>query len=151
MNLENKLSEILDEKVKVLSDLEKIIYSGIYALSEEHKRILSLQSINMMYSVWEGFISASLKEYINHINDGLSNFSDLSDNIIAYNMVTEVKQFVNPPEEVKNNKFNIIGYSLFYLFLSFSIIKTNIKQAIKFKKKILYEKIKNRNFLFPVS
>ncbi len=55
-------------------------------------------------------------------------------------MVTEVKQFVNPPEEVKNNKFNIIGYSLFYLFLSFSIIKTNIKQAIKFKKKILYEK-----------
>ncbi len=66
-------------------------------------------------------------------------------------MVTEVKQFVNPPEEVINNKFNIIGYSLFYLFLSFSIIKTNIKQAIKFKKKILYEKIKNRNFLFPVS
>ena len=113
MNLENKLSEILDEKVKVLSDLEKIIYSGIYALSEEHKRILSLQSINMMYSVWEGFISASLKEYINHINDGLSNFSDLSDNIIAYNMVTEVKQFVNPPEEVKNNKFNIIGYAKF--------------------------------------
>ncbi len=75
MNLEIKLQEILDEKVKVLGDLERIIYSERYSLSEDHKRILSLQSINMMYSVWEGFITASLKEYINYIN---SKFSDIS-------------------------------------------------------------------------
>ena len=106
MNLEIKLQEILDEKVKVLGDLERIIYSERYSLSEDHKRILSLQSINMMYSVWEGFITASLKEYINYINSKFSDISELTDNIIAYNMVTEVKQFINPPEEIKKNKFN---------------------------------------------
>lgn len=106
MNLEIKLQEILDEKVKVLGDLERIIYSERYSLSEDHKRILSLQSINMMYSVWEGFITASLKEYINYINSKFSDISELTDNIIAYNMVTEVKQFINPPEEIK--KINLI-------------------------------------------
>ncbi len=114
MNLEIKLQEILDEKVKVLGDLERIIYSERYSLSEDHKRILSLQSINMMYSVWEGFITASLKEYINYINSKFSDISELTDNIIAYNMVTEVKQFINPPEEIKKNKFNISGYAKFY-------------------------------------
>lgn len=132
MGLENKLLEILDEKVKVLSDLEKIIYSGIYELSEEHERILTLQSINMMYSVWEGFISASLKEYINHINEELSNFSDLSDNIIAYNMVTEVKQFVNPPEEVKKNKFNIQGYAKFYNDFKNYVSSSTLKVSNRF-------------------
>lgn len=102
VDFENELYKIIDERISVLSGIERIVFTDVYGLSEFHKEIMSVQTISMIYSIWEGFINISFKMYIEYLNDKNIVFSNFHENIIAYDMQAKFKQFNESPTKDKS-------------------------------------------------
>ena len=96
------LQEIIEERVSVIFEIERAIFTKRYSLSSRHQDIFSTQSISMMYSVWESFIQKSFNLYIDEINNLGIDFYDFCDEIVIHHMENDFKQFKEYPE--KDNK-----------------------------------------------
>ncbi len=102
---QNLLSNI-EERENILFEIERSIFTGRYGLSKKHYEILSVQSISMIYSIWEGFIQNSFQMYIEYINSLNIDFHLLSENIQIFHLENSFKQFKNYPEKnIKKKKF----------------------------------------------
>jgi len=93
------LQEIIEERVSVLFEIERAIFTRRYSLSSKHKDIFSTQSISMIYSVWESFIQKSFNLYIDEINTVGVDFYDFCDEIVIHHMENSFKQFKEYPEK----------------------------------------------------
>jgi RiboL-PSP-HEPN len=96
------LQEIIEERISVLFEIERAIFTNRYSLSSKHQDIFSTQSISMIYSIWEGFIQKSFNLYIDELNKASIDFHDFCDEIVIYHMEDFFKQFKEYPEN--NNK-----------------------------------------------
>jgi hypothetical protein len=96
------LQEIIEERISVLFEIERAIFTNRYSLSSKHKDIFSTQSISMIYSLWESFIQKSFNLYIDEINKFSVDFHDFCDEIVIHHMENSFKQFKEYPEN--NNK-----------------------------------------------
>jgi len=96
------LQEIIEERVSVLFEIERAIFTKRYSLSSKHKDIFSTQSISMIYSLWESFVQKSFNLYIDELNQIEIDFYDFCDEIVIHHMENSFKQFKDYPE--KDNK-----------------------------------------------
>jgi hypothetical protein len=115
------LQGIIEERVSVLFEIERAIFTKRYSLSSRHQDIFSTQSISMMYSVWESFIQKSFNLYIDEINNFGIDFYDFCDEIVIHHMENDFKQFKEYPEK-DNRKVNFfVSLKNFHAISSCSI------------------------------
>ncbi len=67
-DFDRALQEIIEERISVLFEIERAIFTRRYSLSSKHQDIFSTQSISMIYSLWESFIQKSFNLYIDELN-----------------------------------------------------------------------------------
>lgn len=98
-NLEDELTQNLDQRLKVLSEIERAIFTKRYRLNKTHLDILSIQSITMIYSIWEGFIQTSFQTYLTHLNSLNIPFDDFSEEIKIFHFENKFKQLKSYPKK----------------------------------------------------
>lgn len=96
------MEELIEERVSVLFEIERALFTKRYRLSSRHQEILSIQSISMIYSIWEGFVQKSFNLYIDELNKTQTDLEKYRDEIVIYHMENSFKQFKEYP--AKTNK-----------------------------------------------
>ena len=119
-----KLEEIIEERVSILFEIERTIFTQRYSLSWKHQDILSKQSISMIYSIWEGFIQKSFNLYIDELNKIDIELHDFCDSIVIHHMENSFKQFKEYPSKDSRKMvfFNLLKE--FHTGNNFSIPRT---------------------------
>jgi hypothetical protein len=100
------LQEIIEERISVLFEIERAIFTNRYSLSSKHQDIFSTQSISMIYSLWESFVQKSFNLYIDKLNQVDADFHNFCDEIVIHHMESSFKQFKEyPGNDSKKVKF----------------------------------------------
>ena len=71
IELQNFFDELdlrIEESEHTLNEIERVIFTKRYRLNTEHLAIFSVQTIAMIYSIWEGFIQKTFSEYLSTLN-----------------------------------------------------------------------------------
>ena len=119
-----KLEEIIEERVSILFEIERTIFTQRYSLSWKHQDILSKQSISMIYSIWEGFIQKSFNLYIDELNKIDIELHDFCDSIVIHHMENYFKQFKEYPSKDSRKIFFFNSLKEFRTGNNFSIPRT---------------------------
>lgn len=101
INFENEHLSIIEQRESVLFEIERVLFTQRYKLSKKHLDIFTVQSIAMIYSIWEGFIQQSFQLYIRYLNSLNIEFKKFNNNIITFHMENTFKQLKQYPN--KNN------------------------------------------------
>jgi len=95
------IQEAIEERLTVLFEIERAIFTKRYSLSLKHQEIFATQSISMIYSIWEGFVQTAFNLYIDELNKIDIEFYDFSDDIVIHHMESSFKQFREYPSKDK--------------------------------------------------
>lgn len=104
-DFENKVLKLIEESQSALFEIERVLFTRRYNLSQKHFNIFAVQSITMMYSIWEGFIQKVFQLYISEVNSLNLNFNEFSNEIVIFHMENTFKQLKSYPEK-NSNKYN---------------------------------------------
>ena len=96
-DFDRALQEIIEERISVLFEIERAIFTRRYSLSSKHQDIFSTQSISMIYSLWESFIQKSFNLYIDELNNVGRDLHDFCDEIVIHHMEKSFQQFKEYP------------------------------------------------------
>lgn len=96
-SFQNKISNDIDERLRALSQIERAIFTKRYKLNKIHFEYLSVQTITMIYSIWEGFVHTAFQAYIDHLNSLGIPFDKFSDDITVFHMENKFKQLKEYP------------------------------------------------------
>lgn len=102
---------ILDigERQSVLYEIERVLFTHRYNISRKHLDIFSIQSIAMIYSIWEGFVQNAFSLFVKEINSNNIKFVDLSEEIELFCIESTFKQLKEYPKEA-NKKKNFLSH-----------------------------------------
>lgn len=98
-DFENQLLEIIKQRETVLFEIERALFTKRYNLSRKHFEIFAVQSITMIYSVWEGFIQQAFQLYLTELNTKGIEFQNFRDEIVIFHVENTFKQLRNYPEK----------------------------------------------------
>lgn len=112
--LEQDINFLIEEKTKILRQIEFMLFSEKYHFSDDEFDILSTHSIAILYATWEGFILDSFSLYIKALNSLNINFSEYNKNIIIFHMENTFKQFGAYPQKNKQKLFFFQSLKEFY-------------------------------------
>lgn len=98
-NFEHLLERNINERQSALFEIERAIFTKRYNLSKKHSEILSVQSISMIYSIWEGFVQTSFNLYIDEINSQVIEPHLIKDELFVYHIENSFKQLKEYPEK----------------------------------------------------
>lgn len=98
-NFEYLLERNVNERQSALFEIERALFTKRYNLSKKHSEILSVQSISMIYSIWEGFIQTSFNLYIDEINSQDIEPHLIKDELFVYHVENSFKQLKEYPEK----------------------------------------------------
>lgn len=99
--LDTKLVNIIEETKTTIFEIERTIFTKRYNLSEKHFEILSIQSISMLYALWERFIQKSFNYYIDYLNTCDLTLFSFCDDIVIHQMENTFKQLIEYPHKSK--------------------------------------------------
>lgn len=108
------LEKDVEERECAIYDIERVIFTGRYGLSAGHYNILSVQSVAMIYSIWEGFVQNSFRMYADEINGLCLKCADVKDELLIYQMESNFSQFFEYPNKNKK-KINFFYRLIKYL------------------------------------
>ena len=100
-DFDQKLLNIVEEREIVLFEIQRALFTKRYNLSKNHFEILSIQSISMIYSIWEGFVQKSFQLYIIKLNSLNINFTNYKEEIIIFHMENSFRQIREYPTKSK--------------------------------------------------
>ena len=95
------IQEAIEERLTVLFEIERAIFTKRYSLSLKHQEIFATQSISMIYSIWEGFVQTSFNLYIDELNKIDIELYTFCDGIVIHHMENSFKQFREYPNKDK--------------------------------------------------
>ncbi|MCW3789517.1 MAE_28990/MAE_18760 family HEPN-like nuclease [Plebeiibacterium sediminum] len=101
-DFEIKLERNINERLTALFEIERVLFTSRYNLSKKHSDIFTVQSISMIYAIWEGFIQTSFNSYIDEINNQNINPLLIKDDLFVYHIEDSFKQFNEYPD--RHNK-----------------------------------------------
>jgi hypothetical protein len=99
-DFEEKLLALIEERESVLTEIEKTIFTKRYNLSKKHFEIFSVQTVSMIYAIWEGFIQQTFGLYIDELNRLHLPFKNLHDTIQVFHLENTFKQFNEYPDKL---------------------------------------------------
>lgn len=96
----DELDSLIQESEHTLNQIEIVIFTQRYRLNKKHTAIFSVQTIAMIYSIWEGFIQKAFSNYLSSLNKLNIPFKDYQNSIIVFQMESKFKQFREYPEKL---------------------------------------------------
>ena len=114
MDFEAEHLLLIDDCEDVLTQIERVLFTNRYKLSRRHSEIFRVQSIAMIYSIWEGFMQQSFGLYIKYIDELNVGFMNLNEDIIIFHMENTFKQFREYPTKNRKKYDFINGLYDFY-------------------------------------
>ena len=91
------VQELIDQYSMSSMNIERIIFTHRYQLTLKDSSLLTVQSIPILYSYWEGFIHQIFGLYIEYINSLQIDFKELNENIKITYMEMKYKQLRQYP------------------------------------------------------
>ncbi len=98
-DFEANLLALIEERKSVLTEIERTVFTKRYNLSKKHLEILSIQTVAMVYSIWEGFIQQAFGLYIDNLNSLDIPFAHFNPAIQLFHIEHTFKQFYVYPEK----------------------------------------------------
>jgi hypothetical protein len=132
-NFDDIIQDIEDRKT-ALFEIERALFTERYNLSKKHKDIFSIQSISMIYSLWEGFVQKSFQFYIDELNKCNADIFNFSNDIIIHHTENTFKQFSNYPQN-PNRKIKFFDELLGF----YSLKKHTINRVINTESNVSFE------------
>lgn len=99
IDFDNELINIIEQREGVLFEIERVLFTQRYKISKKHLDIFTVQSVTMIYSIWEGFIQQAFQLYIRYLNSLNLEFYKFSNDIITFHMENTFKQLKNYPSK----------------------------------------------------
>lgn len=96
---EQKILELIEEREKNLFEIERTLFTKRYKLSQIHFEIFAVQSITMIYAIWEGFGQRAFQLYISKLNSLNVDFKDFNSEIKTFHLENTFKQFNEYPQK----------------------------------------------------
>lgn len=97
--------ELISETESSIYDLEKMIFTGRYNFLPKDFKVLSKQSIVILYSLWEGFIQEIFTLFLQEVDKSVNSYFELTDSFMVSQIEKSFKQFNNYPQKL-NSKSN---------------------------------------------
>jgi len=114
MVFESKSLNIIEERQEVITEIERAIFTKRYELTSKHFTILSINSISMLYSIWEGFIQKLFGLYIDEVNKEENELFSLCDNLIIFCKERSFRQLKEYPKKNQQKISFIKKLKIFY-------------------------------------
>ena len=96
---EQKILELIEEREKNLFEIERTLFTKRYKLSQIHFEIFAVQSITMIYAIWEGYTQRAFQLYISELNSLDMNFNEFNNEIKTFHLENQFKQFNEYPRK----------------------------------------------------
>lgn len=101
MSFEEEHNTLISQYEESALEIERAFFTGRYRLSGKHYSLLSIQSIAILYSYWEGFVQNSFQMYIDYLNEQCIPIRMYCDNILVFHMENTFKQFKEYPQKTR--------------------------------------------------
>ncbi|MGT2750607.1 MAE_28990/MAE_18760 family HEPN-like nuclease [Streptococcus orisasini] len=98
-NFFRELDDLIQDSEHTINEIEKVVFTQRYRLTDEHIAIFSVQTIAMLYAIWEGFIQNTFSKYLVTLNKLNIPFSDCQDSLVIFHLESRFKQFKEYPEK----------------------------------------------------
>lgn len=133
-----KIEELILETESNIYDLEKMIFSGHYNFLGKDFKVLSKQSVVILYSFWEGFVQDIFNIFFKEVDGSINTYFELNNDFMVSQIEKKFRQFENYP---KNNKNKIKFHESYF---KFSIeTKHNIEFNVDSKNNVGLEVLNN--------
>lgn len=133
-----KIEELILETESNIYDLEKMIFSGHYNFLGKDFKVLSKQSVVILYSFWEGFVQDIFNIFFKEVDGSIDTYFELNNDFMVSQIEKKFRQFENYP---KNNKNKIKFHESYF---KFSIeTKHNIEFNVDSKNNVGLEVLNN--------
>ena len=111
---EQEIQDLITEREDILFEIERVLFTKRYKLAQKHLNIFAVQSVSMIYAIWEGFIQQSFEKYIAYINLQGVEFGVFSTELKVFHMENTFRQFVQYPQKDKYKAKFYDNLALFY-------------------------------------
>lgn len=113
-NLINSIVQDIDERRSAIIKIERIFFTNRFNFPEADKEIVLIHTIPMLYSLWEGYVTHSLKRYINWLNAQPLEYDSLKNELVVNTIEKKFKQFKEYPEKMIRKKTFFDGLKEFF-------------------------------------
>lgn len=97
---DKKVEELISETESNIYDLEKMIFTGRYSFIEKDFRVLSKQSIVILYSLWEGYVQEIFTLFLKEVDKSTTSYFDLKESFMISQIEKNFKQFNEYPQKL---------------------------------------------------
>lgn len=112
-NFNSQINELIFETESNIDDLEKMIFTGRYTFLEKDFKVLSKQSVVILYSLWEGFVQEVFNLFLQEVDKSVDSYFELKDSFMVSQIEKNFKQFNEYPQKLKGkSKFHESYFSL---------------------------------------
>lgn len=95
-----QVEELISETESNIYDLEKMIFSGHYNFLDKDFKILSKQSVVILYSFWEGFVQDIFDIFLKEVGKSTNSYFELNDDFMVSQIEKNFPQFKDYPEKI---------------------------------------------------
>jgi hypothetical protein len=133
-----ELTSDIEERSRSIFVIERVFFTNLYNIREEHKDVVLLHTIPMLYSLWEGFVQHSFQLYIDFLNRQCLHHSVLNKDILLSFTEKRFPQFKEYPER-KDKRIMFIEK----LLACFAESKVDIPSYVDTKSNVGFEELNN--------
>lgn len=102
-----KFSDLVSETESNIYNVEKLIYTRRYNFLPQDFKIISKQSIVILYSLWEGFVQEIFQIFLKEVDANVCSLYHLNEDFMLSQVEASFKQFQNyPTKESSRKKFH---------------------------------------------
>lgn len=99
-----KFYDLVSETESNIYNIEKLIYTGRYSFLPRDFKVMSKQSIVILYSLWEGFVQEVFQIFLKEVNANVNSLYQLNEDFMLSQVEDSFKQFQNYPSKEESRK-----------------------------------------------
>ena len=99
-----ELHDLVSETESNIYNIEKLIYTSRYSFLPQDFKVMSKQSIVILYSLWEGFVQEVFQIFLKEVNANVNSLYQLSEDFMLSQVENSFKQFQNYPSKEESRK-----------------------------------------------
>ena len=77
-----KLYDLVSETESNIYNIEKLIYTSRYNFLPQDFKVISKQSIVILYSLWEGFVQEAFQIFLEEVNANVNSLYQLNEDFM---------------------------------------------------------------------
>lgn len=102
-----ELDDLVSETESNIYNVERLIYTNRYNFLPQDFKLISKQSLVILYSLWEGFVQESFHIFLKEVDANINSLYQLNESFMLSQIEIIFKQFQNyPSKEVSKMKFH---------------------------------------------